>query len=617
MNFKYLTSHFNSFKEIFSIDFRSLALFRFLLATLSIYDLLIAWPSLRAFYTDWGILPRSELFTSSSWSYHYISIYNISGVPAVINLLFVIHLIVSIMLLVGFKTRLATILTWFFTISLIARNPMVVTGGYVIFRMGLFWAMFLPLGAKWSIDSALNNVCENPTKLIKKIFFSVASIGIIFQILFTYVFAGFHKRDPVWDEEYLGVYYSLHIDQFATSIGQYLLNFPTFLEFLTAFVVYVQRYGILLFLIPIKNNYFRLFGIFFFCFFHIGLNMTMNIGWFQIISIIMLAVFIPSNFWDYILKKLSNKERLGLEIYFDNDCSFCKRIVFTISTLFLIPSTKVLPSTIDKKIHKMMEDENSWIVRDYKGNITTRFNALMYVFSTSPLVFPLKYLTKSSGFMKFGDNIYKFVANRRPFFSKVTDFMKFKPVQTGTPFPLLLNTVALLAIIYCFYWNLASFDRWADEEDKDSIEIPQSVFWLGPTFQINQYWGLFSPKPMTDDGWYVLSAATERGDKFDLFTENELSWEKPENITKMYKNDRWRKYLMNLWLGQHSDHRLHYGRYLCREYNSKNFGMDRVQSFWMYYMIEESPAPGEEQKGIYPSKIHEHICYYPEEENKS
>ena len=33
--------------------------------------------------------------------------------------------------------------------------------------------------------------------------------------------------------------------------------------------------------------------------------------------------------------------------------------------------------------------------------------------------------------------------------------------------------------------------------------------------------------------------------------------------------------------------------------NSKNFGMDRVQSFWMYYMIEESPAPGEEQKGIY------------------
>ena len=121
-----------------------MALFRFSIAALSIYDLLIAWPFLRDFYTDWGILPRSALFSSSSWSYHYVSIYNISGVPAVINILFVVHLIVSLMLLFGFKTRLATFLTWFFTISLIARNPMVVTGGYVMFRLGLFCAIFLP-----------------------------------------------------------------------------------------------------------------------------------------------------------------------------------------------------------------------------------------------------------------------------------------------------------------------------------------------------------------------------------------------------------------------------------------------------------------------------------------
>ena len=152
MKFKSLIPQFNSFREIFSIDYRSLALFRFTLAGLSIYDLLIAWPFLRDFYSDWGILPRSALFSSSGWSYHYISIYNISGVPAVINILFIIHLIVSVMLLLGFRTRIATILTWFFVISLIARNPMVVTGGYVMFRLALFWAIFLPLGARWSVD---------------------------------------------------------------------------------------------------------------------------------------------------------------------------------------------------------------------------------------------------------------------------------------------------------------------------------------------------------------------------------------------------------------------------------------------------------------------------------
>ena len=613
MKFKSLILQFNSFRDIFSIDYRSLALFRFTLAGLSIYDLLIAWPFLRDFYSDWGILPRSALFSSSSWSYHYISIYNISGVPAVINILFIIHLIVSVMLLLGFRTRIATILTWFFVISLIARNPMVVTGGYVMFRLALFWAIFLPLGARWSVDSALNNVCDNPTKLTKKSILSVASFGLILQVLMTYVFAGFHKKGAEWSEEFTGIYYSLHIDQFATSFGKFLLNFPTFLELNTAFIVYLQRYGVLLFLIPIKNNYFKVLGIVLFSFFHIGLNLAMNIGWFQIIAMILLTIFVPTELWDYITKKLSTEKRKKLKIYFDNDCSFCKRLVFTISTLFLVPGTQVIPADSNPKINKILEKENSWVVEDYKGNYYFKFDALMYCFSMSPILFPMKILIKWKDFMKFGNGVYSVIANNRPFLSKATDFMKFKPINPGTPWPLVLNSIALLSLLYGFYWNIASLDRWAEEENKDDITIPQSIFWIGPTFQINQYWGLFSPSPMKDDGWLVLSAITKGGEYFDLYTGDELNWDKPKNVTKTFPNDRWRKYLMNLWLGQHSDHRVHYGRYMCREWNSNHYGDDQVQSFWMYYMLENTPPPGEEFQDIQSAKLHEHVCFYPEE----
>ena len=613
MKFKSLILQFNSFRDIFSIDYRSLALFRFTLAGLSIYDLLIAWPFLRDFYSDWGILPRSALFSSSSWSYHYISIYNISGVPAVINILFIIHLIVSVMLLLGFRTRIATILTWFFAISLIARNPMVVTGGYVMFRLALFWAIFLPLGARWSVDSALNNVCDNPTKLTKKSILSVASFGLILQVLMTYVFAGFHKKGAEWSEEFTGIYYSLHIDQFATSFGKFLLNFPTFLELNTAFIVYLQRYGVLLFLIPIKNNYFKVLGIVLFSFFHIGLNLSMNIGWFQIIAMILLTIFIPTELWDYIIKKLSTEKRKKLKIYFDNDCSFCKRLVFTISTLFLVPGTQVIPADSNPKINKILEKENSWVVEDYKGNYYFKFDALMYCFSMSPILSPMKILIKWKDFMKFGNGAYSVVANNRPFLSKATDFMKFKPINPGTPWPLVLNSIALLSLLYGFYWNIASLDRWAEEENKDDITIPQSIFWIGPTFQINQYWGLFSPSPMKDDGWLVLSAITKGGEYFDLYTGDELNWDKPKNVTKTFPNDRWRKYLMNLWLGQHSDHRVHYGRYMCREWNNNHYGDDQVQSFWMYYMLENTPPPGEEFQDIQSAKLHEHVCFYPEE----
>lgn len=535
--------------------------------------------------------------------------------PAVINILFIIQLVVSIMLLIGFKSRLASILTWFFVISLIARNPMVVTGGYVIFRLGLFWAMFLPLGARWSVDSALNRIAENPSKIMDNRFLSPSTIGIIVQVIATYVFAGFHKNDPIWDKDFTGIYYSLHIDQFATEFGKFLLNFPSLLELNTMFVVYVQRYGVILFLIPVKNNYFKVLGILVFSFFHVGLNLSMNIGWFQIIAMVMLVIFIPPETWNFIHKKIATRKRKGLKIYYDSTCSFCMRIVFIIATFFLIPQTKVLPASIDKKTTDLMDSENSWIVKDYRGKVKLRFEGLMYVFSMSPLLFPLKYLTKWESFNKFGENCYKYVANRRESLSRATDFLQFKRVQVGTPWPVLVHLIAIGVTIYCILWNVAAMDRWSPEEEKDSIDVPASIYWFGPSFQVNQYWGLFSPAPMKDDGWYVISAITKGGRQFDLFTEEDLTWDKPEKVTKQFVNDRWRKYIMNMWLGQFQDHRVHYGRYLCREYNAKNFGDDQVNQFYMYYMLEETPPPGEPFPELKSALLHEHSCFLPKEEN--
>ena len=134
--------------EAFYIDLRSLALFRVSLGLICLYDLIMAWTELRTFYTDWGVLPRSLLLQSSGYEYWLWSFYNISGVPAAINLLFIVHLTVILMLIFGFKTRLATVLTWAFTLSLIARNPTVITGAYVILRMALFWSMFSGFSGK-------------------------------------------------------------------------------------------------------------------------------------------------------------------------------------------------------------------------------------------------------------------------------------------------------------------------------------------------------------------------------------------------------------------------------------------------------------------------------------
>ena len=55
----------HSIREIFSLDARSLALFRVVLGLELLYDLAIRAHSLKAFYTDSGLMPRSVLMRNA------------------------------------------------------------------------------------------------------------------------------------------------------------------------------------------------------------------------------------------------------------------------------------------------------------------------------------------------------------------------------------------------------------------------------------------------------------------------------------------------------------------------------------------------------------------------
>jgi hypothetical protein len=69
--------------------------------------------------------------------------------------LFAIAALVAIALLVGYRTRLATVLLALLA-SLQARNPTLIQGGDNLLLLLLFWGMFLPLGARFAIDAALD-----------------------------------------------------------------------------------------------------------------------------------------------------------------------------------------------------------------------------------------------------------------------------------------------------------------------------------------------------------------------------------------------------------------------------------------------------------------------------
>ena len=100
-----------TWRTVFGIDSRSLAVFRMAIAVLLLVDLAVRATDLRAMYTDDGMFSRAEICLRATslwnWSFHFGG--GSWGYQAV---LFGIAAGLACALLAGFETRLATIGSW-------------------------------------------------------------------------------------------------------------------------------------------------------------------------------------------------------------------------------------------------------------------------------------------------------------------------------------------------------------------------------------------------------------------------------------------------------------------------------------------------------------------------
>jgi hypothetical protein len=279
---------------LFGIDTRSLAAGRITLAGLVLLDLIARSRSLLAFYDDKGILPRSFLVSDymHPWS---VSLHMVSGSWTIQAILFIVAAIFASMMLVGYRTRLATIFSWILLLSLHNRNPLILQSGDTLLRMGLFWGMFLPWGVRYSIDAA-----AKPTPAQKKSVLSVATFAILGQVALIYLGAAFHKSSTVWLREGNALYLALSLDQFTTYFGAWLLNWPKLLTFLSRGTYLLELYGPLLLFTPLLTTLIRLPIVALFAALHLGIAFSLKLGLFAWTDLAMLIFFLPPIFWDWL-----------------------------------------------------------------------------------------------------------------------------------------------------------------------------------------------------------------------------------------------------------------------------------------------------------------------------
>ncbi|MDQ2050579.1 HTTM domain-containing protein [Natronolimnohabitans sp. A-GB9] len=286
-------------RECLRIDTRALAVFRIVAAVLILADLFLRARNFSYFYTDQGVVPRSLAMDALPVE---ASVYFLTGSPVGTAALFVLHGLIAVQLLIGYRTRIATALSLVFVLSLDLRNPLVLSYADTLFAWLLFWAIFLPLGERWSVDAV--HVDREPRQSVA----GVASALILGQMVTMYVVNGYHKSESeLWTSGEAAALV-LGLDDMTFLLADVVRSAPTLLEVGGLAWYYMLAFAWVLLLV---RGRLRTALVAPFLFAHLSFAVTVRIGAFAFVAIAGLLLFLQAPFWDGLRGLL---KRLGVPV---------------------------------------------------------------------------------------------------------------------------------------------------------------------------------------------------------------------------------------------------------------------------------------------------------------
>ena len=194
-----------------------------------------------------------------------------------VHLFFLVGLIFSLLLIIGYRTKLSQIICAIVIISIHNRAIMLENAGDLFFNNLLVLSLFLPLGISFSLDSLkkslihrentpddLNNYSlgiNNPKEI-----FTMGYFAILIQLACIYFFTAINKSGYDWSNG-SAVFKMFQLDTFLTPVGYFLREYIStgVSQFFTYSTLYLEYSAPFLLLIPFYSYLLR--SVFVFSFF--------------------------------------------------------------------------------------------------------------------------------------------------------------------------------------------------------------------------------------------------------------------------------------------------------------------------------------------------------------
>lgn len=195
------------------------------------------------------------------------------------------YILTSIFVMIGFKTRLSTIVTFILLVSLQNRNYAILNSGDTLMRCMLFLMMFAPTHVKYSVDALVRKKMGDPYDS------QVPILTIrLMQLQFSLVYLAttlFKLKGYDWVDG-TAVYYTSRLVNFQRIVLPIVFDFPMLVKFATWSALFIEfAMGSLIWVKELRV-WVLLSGLLL----HLLIEVTMSIGFFEWVMMAGYIVFL-------------------------------------------------------------------------------------------------------------------------------------------------------------------------------------------------------------------------------------------------------------------------------------------------------------------------------------
>ena len=245
------------------------------------------YPNLAAFFTDQGFMPRALLVTQFPDRFSLITG---MGTWWQIALFWGACLVVAVMLTIGWHTRTACLLAFVGVASFEWRNPLLLDGSDIVFRLVPFWLALTNCGDLYSVDATTRKARGEqvtgsgpalPVRLLE------------LQIGWIYLMTGLEKTAGTLWRDGTATFYALQLEHtFGRSWVYPLATNMIVVHLMSWGTLAVELLFVPLTMIPSRRT--RLIAVVGGAFLHGGILTMMNVGNFPVIMLSALILFLPA-----------------------------------------------------------------------------------------------------------------------------------------------------------------------------------------------------------------------------------------------------------------------------------------------------------------------------------